>query len=559
MEAKITKLMKGIIDKKLIYDINIDIDEIRNSNKPPDIQYKLFQELLNELKEIKSIAKDYLNDPDTDDATSSKIFKFMEYNDNRIETVKKIMGENFCSKVIRIPQYVGSCWFNAILMAILYSEYSRHLLLKNNIYANSSKKVYKIINDIIVDKYISTPDAINYFKVMRPEVILSYILRDKFLTNDLVTTGASAHMFLPKFIKYIGKTALTLDHYNKIFYIGISENIDYIHDKNKVQMSFKISNIENTFIETLVSKKNPDYIIINDWANLANSKDVEFVSNFIDPVIKHYNDRYTLNKLKKVSRGIKTFDSYVYFNGDDYYLDSCILCNYNKDTAGGHAITGLTCEKEKYVYNGWIRSSRDPNIPNAERLIKSNEPCELMKYNWDVHNDDEFVINPISCKLDRDIPRNQTFNAFSFAKGKRTLIYVKKDYSKSKQQPAPKPEQPEQPAPKPEQPEEPAPKQEEPHMCKKCKKSSKPCKKCEEPPKPDEQPKKEKPKKECPPGKIQNPDSGRCINANGATAKTLYKNKVVKKECPEDSILNPVTNRCVKKNGAIGRKLSKGL
>ena len=146
MEAKITKLMKGIIDKKLIYDINIDIDEIRNSNKPPDIQYKLFQELLNELKEIKSIAKDYLNDPDTDDATSSKIFKFMEYNDNRIETVKKIMEENFCSKVIRIPQYVGSCWFNAILMAILYSESSRHLLLKNNIYliyGSCKKRIYR--------------------------------------------------------------------------------------------------------------------------------------------------------------------------------------------------------------------------------------------------------------------------------------------------------------------------------------------------------------------------------------------------------------------------------
>ena len=35
----------------------------------------------------------------------------------------------FCNKVITIPQYEPTCWFNAILMAILYSQNSRKLLL----------------------------------------------------------------------------------------------------------------------------------------------------------------------------------------------------------------------------------------------------------------------------------------------------------------------------------------------------------------------------------------------------------------------------------------------
>ena len=545
MEAKITKLMKGIIDKKLIYDINIDIDEIRNSNKPPNKQYLLFHEVLSELRDIKSIVMDEYNDPETDIKIKKKIFKFIEYNDNRIKTVKSIMGENFCSKVITIPQYIGTCWFNAILMAILYSESSRNLLLNNNIYAKSTKKVYKIINDIIVDKYISTPDAINYYKVMKPEVILSYILKDKVLIKDLTTNGGSANIYLPKFIKYIGRSVVTLDHYNKNFYIGISESIDYTKQNNNIFMTYNPNS--NSSIETLIDIKersdNPDYIIINDWDNLGNSKDTSFITDFIDPLIKN-GKNYNLKNMNIEYKGFDTLDRELIFNDDSYYLDSCILANYNKDTAKGHAIAGITCKNEHYVYNGWMRSTNDPNVDNVERLIASDKPCELIKYNWDVHNDDEFVINPISCKLDRDIPRNQKFNAFSFGKGKRTLIYIKFDINMPSQIPYKSKQS------------NTAPKPEEPHMCKKCKKSSKPCKKCEEPPKP---PKKEKPKKECPPGKIQNPDSGRCINANGATAKTLYKNKVIKKECPEDSILNPATNRCVKKNGAIGRKLSKGL
>jgi hypothetical protein len=69
----------------------------------------------------------------------------------------------------------------------------------------------------------------------------------------------------------------------------------------------------------------------------------------------------------------------------------------------------------------------------------------------------------------------------------------------------------------------------------------------------------DKPKKECPPGKILNPKTGRCINKpkektqkrRGRPKKNVEKPKESeekpKKECPPGKILNPKTGRCINK------------
>jgi serine/threonine protein kinase len=70
-----------------------------------------------------------------------------------------------------------------------------------------------------------------------------------------------------------------------------------------------------------------------------------------------------------------------------------------------------------------------------------------------------------------------------------------------------------------------------------------------------------RPTKDCPPGKILNPKTGRCVNATGKLGKELAQGKEitqVKKEdknCPPGKILNPKTNRCVSITGKIGKAL----
>ena len=34
-----------------------------------------------------------------------------------------------CKKVLTLPQYTGTCWFNAVFMALFYSQGTRRILL----------------------------------------------------------------------------------------------------------------------------------------------------------------------------------------------------------------------------------------------------------------------------------------------------------------------------------------------------------------------------------------------------------------------------------------------
>lgn len=64
----------------------------------------------------------------------------------------------------------------------------------------------------------------------------------------------------------------------------------------------------------------------------------------------------------------------------------------------------------------------------------------------------------------------------------------------------------------------------------------------------------------CPPGKILNPATGRCVNINGKIGAALSsrRNSSPRRSpsrCPPGKILNPATGRCVKRDGKIGKTL----
>jgi len=68
----------------------------------------------------------------------------------------------------------------------------------------------------------------------------------------------------------------------------------------------------------------------------------------------------------------------------------------------------------------------------------------------------------------------------------------------------------------------------------------------------------------CPPNKIFNPNTNRCVLKSGAIGKKILASLIIKKsdiikDCPPDKIFNPNSNRCVLKSGAIGKKLLASL
>lgn len=333
-------------------------------------------------------------------------------------------SNTFCNNVVTIPQYTGTCWFNAILMSILYSQYSRKLLLYNNNFKNEKEPIFKILYDILYKNYISPEKAKKYFDIMRPEVILDALIPDKIFARYLITNGWAHNLFIRNFINYIGKTSILFDYYNKKFYCGISECMEFSYRHNEYVSILYIDAIRNHIHKLKNMKTNPDYIIVNLWDNLGNKHDKLFIDTMIHDSISKLKDTHTLKSFDFKHKGLNKFDNIITFNGDNYILDSCLLANYNKDVVKGrHAITGITCKNNRYVYNGWTRATIDP--AKNEILFKNESlPCELMKYNWNIKSRNKFCINPL-CKLDilKKSPQNNM--CFSFNKGKRTLVYVK--------------------------------------------------------------------------------------------------------------------------------------
>ena len=69
----------------------------------------------------------------------------------------------------------------------------------------------------------------------------------------------------------------------------------------------------------------------------------------------------------------------------------------------------------------------------------------------------------------------------------------------------------------------------------------------------------------CPAGKVVNPETSRCVSADGPTGRKLLATAAIApaappgaivRPCPADKILNPATRRCVKRDGKVGKGLA---
>jgi hypothetical protein len=171
----------------------------------------------------------------------------------------------------------------------------------------------------------------------------------------------------------------------------------------------------------------PDYLIVNI---IDNELDQVFHSLFTPlynklffQIIEFLSKHSLVYKLLLEtygisSQGILTGENEVTYNDNTYILDSCILGNYNDIGAVGHSIAGITCNNNRYIYNG-------PLISSESYYSTEKVSCDLMHFDWNVKKDDNFCINPKVCKLDPIYQRPFNDLCFSFNKGSRTLIYVK--------------------------------------------------------------------------------------------------------------------------------------
>ena len=339
-----------------------------------------------------------------------------------------------CDNIISLKQYGPTCWFNSILMVLLYSDESRKLLLKKSNKWNKKINVLNTIKYILENKYLRTDKIFKdyeYFDKIRPEFILKELYKynnKKFIIDpDVNKSGYKSALYIRKIYKLLGVKVLylDLDFKTKNLYYSLFNNVEIVSLNNAGTISLynKIKNF-STIIKYF---KNPDVIIINIKEKID---DIHYPSWY-----KINDNIFNVNKYNDI-KNFSTLNNEVNNNKDIYVQDSILLANYNSNV-GGHSIAGITCKGDKYVYNGWTRTTIDPNIKKKNLEVKDWKkklekffgkknieiPCELMKYDWNIIKNNEFCLNPKKCILDE---MNINDLCFSFNKGDREVIYVKK-------------------------------------------------------------------------------------------------------------------------------------
>ena len=431
--------------------------------------------------------------------------------------------DSFCNSVVTIPQYEGTCWFNTLLMMIFYSQYSRKLLLHKKPFNKKKEDIMIIFKAMLYRKYIRNKDILKYFNFFSPTYILKKLKLDSNLLNIILLKGYTVALFISYFLDFINMNYIILDSYKSNIYVGITENITISMIDNKIFFKSKDNNTMLSYYESFkktLNDKIPDYIIVN----IYDDYNCDYFINKLKYLQLHYDykDKILFNNYNYNIKDLSKFKNEIFFKGNKYILDSCSLSNFNSKKYGqGHAIAGITCKDKRFVYNGWFRLSDDPAM--KQLIINKNElPCELMVFNWDLHNKhSHFCLNRTICKLDNIIINNDILKkdlCFSFNKGLKTILYVRTDstynsldFNISSS------------------------------LSSISSISSDKIKKDDI--------------KICPPGKILNPKTNRCIKIKPDKIKTndikIKTNDIKNKKddikiCPPGKILNPMTNRCIK-------------
>jgi len=290
----------------------------------------------------------------------------------------------------------------------------------------TENELFSLLEQVLNDKYLKTMTSTDYDKASEETFIkiLEYLNKHdplSFPYNPKTHSG-----FRPK--NYIGKLYKLLNVDYKIF--------DY--NKRKDLLFYSYLNME---FDSVVYKTKGKKLLDNLKKNTFKYNDEDMNAPKILMVIVHDDEDSTIDSIQYnflfknsiisddgTKKDITSMNDKILYRGSEYHLDSVILANWNIIEHGqGHAIAGITCKGNKYVYNGWARTSKDPAMANAK--FKQDIPCQLMRYDWDIKQDGEFCLSRKNCKLVKQtgFKANISDLCFNFNTGRRILVYVSKD------------------------------------------------------------------------------------------------------------------------------------
>jgi len=338
-------------------------------------------------------------------------------------TQAKMKG--ICSRILTPKQVGPICWFMATFVAMFYSQRSRKILLEASKGWDKDKnnKLIQSLKHVLDDKYLKTANEEEDYRKFSDDTfvnILTYLNEHDPLSFPYEPTRHSAfkaEYYICKLYGLLNVDCKVFDYNQKnnhLFYSFLNEELNDVVDYETVGNRLIFSSTQNKYFKYIVdeNKVSPKIIMVIVHNDKNRSKILKILYPYTiigDSLIKEDN--------------IISMNEIIFYRGSEYHLDSVILDDFNKEQ-GGHSIAGITCKKNKYIYNGWTRTSMDPMMSNQE--ITRNIPCELMPYDWNIKEDIDFYLNTKKCIPDV-LKTNKNDVCFNFSKGTRVLIYVRKD------------------------------------------------------------------------------------------------------------------------------------
>jgi len=377
------------LDDKIIKEI--DMVSLSKFNRENLIKIYLYLYSIQEFEEIQ----------EKEDINIDNIYLI-----NKIK--EKLYKDNFCSNLEVIPQISHTCWFNAILMILLYSQETRKITYdlslewsKEEIKEDKMKSFFKYML-----KYnYKNPEKIRklFEGKMKPELLLmSLLIKEKQKINiDKFKEKLKKNIY--DFSYFIYAIDIILSSYNykylSLYYIDNTIHKNIYNDKLRIDETSEIPEIILLYHEKLYDKT-------------IDKNEIEELT-YEDFDTKYYGKTTGIEEYKKI----------ISINDIEYELDSCLINNYNYND-NKHIIAGITCGNESFVYNGWNKTE-EKEIYEYTYLKNINKACNLFKYDWkrNLYKENEgFCLSKSICNLEGIDEEDLCFN---FSKGYKALIYTR--------------------------------------------------------------------------------------------------------------------------------------
>lgn len=287
-----------------------------------------------------------------------------------------------CNNIITIPQFTGTCWFNAVLMILFYSENMKKLVEHKTKYfkvegknkkANGLRFFHAFVRKLLsMSSNLKMKDNVMFFFTnYSPEHVLLMLHNfDPGLFSFDVQKQCGFHALI-----YLEKLFILLDISYKIIVEDDEEKTFYNTAKRintKEEKEEKEGNEEESFDIILVMSKQYMYGL-----NYLLHRQI---TNEIDKSTIIISDK------EKIALG-----------KNDYIIESAIL--KNGQGKNKHEIAGLTCQNNRYLYNGWLLRELEQRYMLFFKK-RNKYPCELFKYDW-VNDKSRFCIDSTKCFFDK--------------------------------------------------------------------------------------------------------------------------------------------------------------